>query len=74
MPIFQIKDVNTGEPVSNSQIVNLVVRLVASGAAAFFLYKYVSKVIEILDPTKKQKKASEEKVFAIINLWAFFNN
>lgn len=62
MPIFALKDANTGESANNVQIINLVVRLVASGAAAFFLYKYVTKVIDILDPTKKQKKASEEKV------------
>ena len=62
MPVLEIKNVGTGESPSNSQIVSVVLRLVASGAIAFFTYKYVSKVLDLLDPTKKQKKAAEEKV------------
>ena len=60
---FAIKNLSpAGEPPSTNQIIHLVIRLLATGAATFFLYKYITKVIDVLDPTKKQKKASEEKV------------
>lgn len=59
---FEIVDANTGNPASNAEVVSLVVRLIATGAAGYFLYKYVDKLVNIVDPTKKQKKALEEKV------------
>nr|CAB3224003.1 ATPase family AAA domain-containing protein 1-like [Phallusia mammillata] len=58
---LEITDIETGDPASRAQIFNLVVRIICTGAAGYFLYKYVDKLINIVDPTKKQKKASEEK-------------
>ncbi|CAK8675877.1 outer mitochondrial transmembrane helix translocase-like [Clavelina lepadiformis] len=58
---FIIRDFETGEPLSKQQVVLFVVRFTASAAAAYFLYKYVDKLLAIVDPTKKQKKIAEEK-------------
>ena len=69
MPVLEVRDVpiSTGEPrpSGSTQIISLVLRLVASGTAIYFVYKYVTKVLDVLDPTKKQKKLSEEKVGVI---------
>lgn len=62
---FIIRDFETGEPLSKQQVVLFVVRFTASAAAAYFLYKYVDKLLAIVDPTKKQKKIAEEKVIII---------
>jgi len=59
---FEIKDIETGEPASHSQLLGLALRLICTGALGYFMYKYVDKLVNMMDPTKKQKMLSEEKV------------
>nr|XP_002129659.1 ATPase family AAA domain-containing protein 1-like [Ciona intestinalis] len=65
---LEVRGFEDAEVTSKSQLIGLIVRLVFTGAAGYFLYKYVDKVLGILDPTKKQKKASEEKAQALLKL------
>lgn len=70
MPL-ELKNLGSGDSPTTNQLIHLALRLFATGAATFFLYKYITKVIDVLDPTKKQKKASEVKVsLSDINLFS----
>uniref|UniRef100_H2Y7W2 Outer mitochondrial transmembrane helix translocase n=1 Tax=Ciona savignyi TaxID=51511 RepID=H2Y7W2_CIOSA len=64
---LELKEISpNGE--SKTQLIGLFLRLLFTGAAGYFLYRYVDKVINIVDPTKKQKKASEEKAQTLLKL------
>lgn len=57
-----VKVMISDEPVSRGHLIRIALQLVATGAASYFLYKYIDKVLQLMDPTKKSKKALEKKV------------
>lgn len=50
---------------SNRSLTQNIIRLCLSAGMCYFVYKYIDKVFDLADPTRKQKKICEEKANAI---------
>ena len=52
-------------PAGTNTFMHNIIRLSVSAGLCYFVYKYIDKVFDLADPTRKQKKVCEEKANAI---------